>query len=338
MKNIIDERDANNIKRQKFKKKFDDSINLSADSEYRLLDEGVVVSGEDTVRFIIAKGTMEKFYNGENEYLPNIDDDYKGFINLGHDDFYANPICLIGEWSKKDLELVDIGGERKGLNVDVKLYDWHPYTQIIHNLPYTIGLSAEFYGHVDFEKSETIGETVYDEICITDFAVVGYGANVTSNGISLGITPEGENMKKDELKALQEALSGMKSASELEEVKETEEALEPEKLDEAPEEEESDDAEDEAIEESEEAEEESEEVDLSEILSAIYTLTEKVSELTEENSQLRTKLEAKDNEIKTFAEKFESLSVSLNPDFKGEKKEELSEDRYGGFNDGIGGW
>lgn len=328
MKNIIEERDENNIKRQKFKKKFDDSINLSAENEYRLLDEGVVVSGEDTVRFIIAKGTMEKFYNGDNKYLPNIDDEYKGFINLGHDDFYANPICLIGEWSKKDLELVDIGGERKGLNVDVKLYDWHPYTQIIHNLPYTIGLSAEFYGHIDFEKSETIGEIVYDEICITDFAVVGYGANITSNGINL---TEGENMKKDELKVLQDALSEMKSASEAEEVKETGEALEPEKLDETTEEENSD------VEEEPE-EEETEEVDLSEILSAINTLTEKVSELTEENSQLRTKLEAKDNEIRTFAEKFESLSVSLNPDFKGEKKEELSEDRYDGFNDGIGGW
>lgn len=328
MKNIIEERDENNIKRQKFKKKFDDSINLSAENEYRLLDEGVVVSGEDTVRFIIAKGTMEKFYNGDNKYLPNIDDEYKGFINLGHDDFYANPICLIGEWSKKDLELVDIGGERKGLNVDVKLYDWHPYTQIIHNLPYTIGLSAEFYGHIDFEKSDTIGEIVYDEICITDFAVVGYGANITSNGINL---TEGENMKKDELKVLQDALSEMKSASEAEEVKETGEALEPEKLDETTEEENSD------VEEEPE-EEETEEVDLSEILSAINTLTEKVSELTEENSQLRTKLEAKDNEIRTFAEKFESLSVSLNPDFKGEKKEELSEDRYDGFNDGIGGW
>lgn len=328
MKNIIEERDENNIKRQKFKKKFDDSINLSAENEYRLLDEGVVVSGEDTVRFIIAKGTMEKFYNGDNKYLPNIDDEYKGFINLGHDDFYANPICLIGEWSKKDLELVDIGGERKGLNVDVKLYDWHPYTQIIHNLPYTIGLSAEFYGHIDFEKSETIGEIVYDEICITDFAVVGYGANITSNGINL---TEGENMKKDELKVLQDALSEMKSASEVDEVKETGEALEPEKLDETTEEENSD------VEEEPE-EEEKEEVDLSEILSAINTLTEKVSELTEENSQLRTKLEAKDNEIRTFAEKFESLSVSLNPDFKGEKKEELSEDRYDGFNDGIGGW
>lgn len=328
MKNIIEERDENNIKRQKFKKKFDDAVNLSAENEYRLLDEGVVVSGEDTVRFIIAKGTMEKFYNGDNKYLPNIDDEYKGFINLGHDDFYANPICLIGEWSKKDLELVDIGGERKGLNVDVKLYDWHPYTQIIHNLPYTIGLSAEFYGHIDFEKSETIGEIVYDEICITDFAVVGYGANITSNGINL---TEGENMKKDELKVLQDALSEMKSASEVEEVKETGEALEPEKLDETTEEENSD------VEEEPE-EEETEEVDLSEILSAINTLTEKVSELTEENSQLRTKLEAKDNEIRTFAEKFESLSVSLNPDFKGEKKEELSEDRYDGFNDGIGGW
>ena len=328
MKNIIEERDENNIKRQKFKKKFDDSINLSAENEYRLLDEGVVVSGEDTVRFIIAKGTMEKFYNGDNKYLPNIDDEYKGFINLGHDDFYANPICLIGEWSKKDLELVDIGGERKGLNVDVKLYDWHPYTQIIHNLPYTIGLSAEFYGHIDFEKSETIGEIVYDEICITDFAVVGYGANITSNGINL---TEGENMKKDELKVLQDALSEMKSASEVDEVKEKGEALEPEKLDETTEEENSD------VEEEPE-EEETEEVDLSEILSAINTLTEKVSELTEENSQLRTKLEAKDNEIRTFAEKFESLSVSLNPDFKGEKKEELSEDRYDGFNDGIGGW
>lgn len=329
MKNIIDERDANNIKRQKFKKKFDSAINLSADKGgYRLLDEGAVISGEDIVRFIIAKGTLEKYFNGENEYLPNIDDSYKGYINLGHEDFYANPICLIGEWGKSDLSVVDIGGERKGLDVNVKLYDWHPYTQIIHNLPYTIGLSAEFYGHVDWEKTELVGEIVYDEICITDFAVVGYGANASSNGINLKENPKGGNMAKDKLEKLQDALEEMDSGnSEADEKLETEEP----EVEETEEEPEVDEAEEEAEEEG------TEETNLSEILEAVNALTQKVDALTEENKNLKSELEKKESTMNKFAEKFKTLTIDVNPDFGGDvKEEEMSEDRYAGCSDGIG--
>lgn len=330
MKNIIEERDANNIKRQKFKKKFDSAINLSADEGgYRLLDEGAVISGEDIVRFIIAKGTLEKYFNGENEYLPNIDENYKGYINLGHEDFYANPICLIGEWDKSDLSIVDIGGERKGLDVNVKLYDWHPYTQIIHNLPYTIGLSAEFYGHVDWEMTEALGEIVYDEICITDFAVVGYGANASSNGINLNENPKGGNMAKDKLEKLQDALEEMDSGnSEADEKLETEE----------PEVEETEE-ETEVAETEEEAEEETEEEEnkMAEILEAVNALTQKVDALTEENKALKGELEKKESTMNKFAEKFKSLTIDVNPDFGGDvKDEEMSEDRYDGYSDGIG--
>ena len=49
MKNIIEERDEGIIKRQKFKKQFDNAINLSNRDGVRLIDEGAVVTGEDYV-------------------------------------------------------------------------------------------------------------------------------------------------------------------------------------------------------------------------------------------------------------------------------------------------
>lgn len=329
MKNIIQERDENDIQRRRFKKRFDDAITFSSGSGQRLLDEGAVIEGEDYVRCIFAKGTLEKFLNGENEYLPNIDDEYMGYIKISHADFYNDPLCLIGTWKKSNLSLVDIGNGRKGLNVEgYELYDWHYAVKALKEVPYTVGFSVEILGHINWVMTETIGEIVYDEIYMSDFAVVGSGANVNSNGLTL----KGENMKKKELEKLQEALNRMESEND------TTLGSEPAEPDESNTGEgEPNDTEPNEGEPNDGEPDNDDSEDLSEVLGAINALKEKVEVLTKENNDLKERLNKKDTEINKFTEKFKSLSVDLNPDFNnGEKEEKLSEDRYNGYSDGIG--
>ena len=337
MKNLIEERDNEMIRRLKFKKKMDGIINLSAGSGERQLDEGAVVEGfdgDEQVRLFIAKGAMKKFLDGENEYLPNIDDDYKGYINLGHSNFNQDPTSLIGEWTKNDLSLVDIGNERQGIDVKLNLYDWHDKVILLKKLPFTVGISAEFLGHYVPEMSDSMGFPVYDEICITGFAVVGNGANVNSNGISL----KGEQMLKDKIEKLQNALDEMKPSEEVS--PETEEEVsvdEPEEETPETDGEETSEGSDEAPEDSEESDGESDEESddseeiLDDALSAIERLQAEVESLRAENKELK-------GNIKKFTAKYQTLSVAINPSLKKEESvnNKDSFDRYGGFNDGIG--
>lgn len=322
MNNILEERDKDVTQRQRIKKRLDNIINLSeSDSSARLLDEGVVVDGMDNIRFIIKKGTMDKFMEGRNEYLPNIDADYKGFINLGHDDFYANPTSLIGEWTMDDLKLVDIGNDRKGIDVDIRLWEWHPTVELLHKLPYSVGISAEFMGHMDFEASDELGYTVYDEICIMDFAVVGNGANANSNGLML----KGETMEKD-LKKLQESLEEMDASAE--EIEEEIEEVEEEVI------EEDEVTEEEVDEESEDVSEESN--GLNKVMEQVEALMARVDALESENSSLKEKLSARERDIEDFTKKFPTLSLKLNPNLKTKDNTINEVSRYGNSNDGIG--
>lgn len=336
MNNILEERDKDVVRRQRLKKRLDNIINLSADAtDARLLDEGVVVDGSDNIRFIIKKGAIKKYMNGENSYLPNIDDNYKGFINLGHQDFYANPVSLIGEWTKSDLTLVDIGNERYGLDVNVHLWDWHPTVELLHKLPYTVGVSAELVGHINWEDTDELGYLVYDEICITDFAVVGNGANANSNGLML----KGEPMDKD-LKKLQETLARMEEKLEAQENEPVDEPTD-EPVDE-PTDEPTDEPVDEPVDEPAEEEPTEDEPTvgeseaLAEIIAKVEALTEKMENLEKENEALKSSLSEKEQGIKEFTDKFQKLSVKLNPALVEKPKVEVEASRYGDSNDGIG--
>lgn len=333
MKNLIEERDNEMIRRLKFKKKMDGIINLSAGSGERLLDEGAVVEGyegDEYVRLFITKGAMKKFLAGENEHLPNIDDDYKGYINLGHSNFNQDPTSLIGEWTKNDLSLVDIGNERQGIDVKLNLYDWHDKVILLKKLPFTVGISAEFLGHYVPEMSDSMGFPVYDEICITGFAVVGNGANVNSNGISL----KGEQMLKDKLEKLQNALDEMKPLEEEVSSEETEEEVSvdesEETSEETPEETPEEETDGESDGESDDESGDSEEI-LDDALSVIERLQAEVESLRAENKELK-------GNIKKFTAKYQTLSVAINPSLKKEESvnNKDSFDRYDGFNDGIG--
>lgn len=381
MNNLIEERDERTERRKKYKRKVDRMFNLSfkdektikltasvkklSDSKIRLLDEGAIV-GDDYIDFIIKKGTLEKFLNGHNEYLPNLTDDFIGSVNLGHMDFATFPF-IIGEWKKSDLSLVDIDEDgRKGIDVALHLDEESVFVQELQRQPYDIGISSEFYYHVDWEATDDVGYLVVDEVYIFAYGLVGECGNVNSSGLEL----KGESNMSEEIKTLAEDVK--EEVSDDAEVKdETEEAVEEmeEEVSEEPTEELSEEPEEEVIElsadddegdemseevESEEDEEdvdeaEDDEADLEEVLSVVNELKESVEQLkgevaslTEANAKLKktnrslsNKLEEEKKKKEAFIKNAKGISVKLGVNEEKPKKKKVATKNFANGN-GIG--
>ena len=370
--NLITERDERTKRRKKFKQKMDKIYNLSykdeekmmlsadgvmklSDSKIRLLDEGAVV-GDDFVSFIIKKGTLEKYLNGDNEVLPNIDPNEKYTVNLGHQDFATFPF-IIGEFRKSDLSLVDLEDDRKGLDVDLHLDEDSVFVQELKRQPYDIGVSAEFNYHVDWDTTFEIGILVIDEVYIFAYGLVGECGNVNSSGLELKgdamenikdiITEETLDEEKlgaeeAEIPATTETEPTAEETSEVEENAEDNEPAEEEADEETEESEEESEGDEAEVEETEEEDgdedegEEAEDTDAEELSvvnalrEQIQTLTNRIAELEEANAKLKKtnrKLSSKhQNELdkkKEFIETLKGLSVELLPDE--DKKEESTE-------------
>lgn len=314
---IIEERDARTAHRKECKKIFDKKFSLSVtpsseDDTYRLLDEGLITYADGSPQMYIKKGVIDKL-------LENMSDDYEGSVNFGHHDLATDPISIIGEWRKTDLfvEFSDENDGRKVLNVRPHLWDDHIYVQQLKRQPYTYGLSAEFYGELDWDASEDMGIPVIGSIDLLDFAIVGECGNVGSSDIHL----RGEDVKKlDELK------KKFKIG-----VPEEEEIIE-ESVEESPEEEETT----EEVELSADSEpensgddDEEEEDDGEDVVEMIELLLNQVTELKTENKSLRDEVEKLNSTFK----KIKELKVSVGNSDKPEKT--VSDRRYAG-KDGIG--
>ena len=369
--NLITERDERTKRRKKFKQKMDKIYNLSykdeekmmlsvdgvmklSDKRIRLLDEGAVV-GDDFVSFIIKKGTLEKYLNGDNEVLPNIDPNEKYTVNLGHQDFATFPF-IIGEFRKSDLSLVDLEDDRKGLDVDLHLDEDSVFVQELKRQPYDIGVSAEFNYHVDWDTTFEIGILVIDEVYIFAYGLVGECGNVNSSGLELKgdamenikdtITEETLDEEKlgaeeAEIPATTETEPTAEETSEVEDAEDNEPAEEEadEETEESEEESEGDEAEVEEAEEEDGDEDEGDEAEdtdaeelsvVNALREQIQTLTNRIAELEEANAKLKKtnrKLSSKhQNELdkkKEFIETLKGLSVELLPDE--DKKEESTE-------------
>ena len=380
MNNLIEERNERTRARKKRKRKYDSIIGLSKDDErqfitlsstaklsdttIRLLDEGFCDNG-----FILKKGTLEKFLNGKNEHIRgwvqtddgwdqtevlNLTDDFVGTVNLGHMEFATFPF-IVGEWRKEDLTLVDIENDRKALNVDLRLDRESVFVKELARQPYDIGVSAEFYYHINDEDTEAMAEVmgapfpVIDEIFIFAYGLVGECGNVNSSGLEL----KGETMPKEvkELMAEEEVkvedIAEVIEEENLEElgveeidITETEEAVEeasdsePEATELSAEEavEESESEEDEVEEVSEDAddEDEVEEAELSfdavlEELMALRTenaeLKEQVNALKKSNKRLDKKLKGEYTAKAEFLAKTANLTAELFPN-EGEAEKE----------------
>lgn len=396
MNNLIDERNERTRNRKKRKRKMDSIIGLSkedgrefitlsstaklADSRIRLLDEGFCDNG-----FVLKKGTLEKFLNGKNEHIRgweqtengweqtevlNLTDDFVGTVNLGHMEFATFPF-IVGEWKKSDLTLVDIENDRKALDVDLRLDRESVFVKELARQPYDIGVSAEFYYHINDEDTESLSEMlgewmpVIDEIFIFAYGLVGECGNVNSSGLEL----KGETMSEDKKELMAEDEVKVEDIVEAEEetaelgvdeidIPESAEAEQP--SEEAPEEsedeseEESSDEEDEveevADEDSDDDEDEVEEVELSyeEIIEEITTLRREnielkdhIKALKEEKRGLKKKLQNEYDAKKDFLAKTANLSAELFPneaESAREKEEEamkLAKERKYYKGDGI---
>lgn len=215
---LIEKRDERTRNRKKVKRKMDSIIGLSyhdkdkkvmslsadaiklADNKARLIDEGYIDNG-----FVIKKGTLEKYLNGQNQYVRgwvfdgeyytqtevlNLTSDFVGTVNLGHMDFAQMPFIL-GSWTKDDLSLVDVENDRKALDVQLHLDEDSMFIKELKRQNFDIGISAEFWVHENVEDTEALSETlgyylpVFDEIYIFAYGLVGECGNVNSSGLEL---------------------------------------------------------------------------------------------------------------------------------------------------------
>lgn len=303
---IIEERDARTEHRKEMKRIFDKRFSLSSSDApsdtFRLLDEGLITYADGSPQMYIKKGVIDKL-------LENMSDDYEGSINFGHHDLATDPISIIGEWKKSDLFVEDSGNDdgRKVLNVRPHLWDDHIYVQQLKRQPYTYGLSAEFYGELDWDASYDMGIPVIGSIDLLDFAVVGECGNVNSSDIHL----RGEDMGKlkDMLKKLH---------------------VEEEETEETPVEETPVEEEETPVEETElsvdtnDADEDEEDV-----VEMFELMMNQISELKQENENLRSEV----NKLNATIDKIKNLKLSVGNSTPGEKV--TSEKRYAG-KDGIG--
>ena len=292
-------------------------ITLSAgeDNGIRLLDEGTVVTAEGNIWFYIEKGALQR-------YLDTLDDEFVGSINFGHTDFASDPI-LLGQWSKSDLTLVDIGDGRKSLYVKPHFFDTYRLKDI-QAMPFDVGVSVEMNVGLDEEATEAYGFDVVSDLFIFAFAVVGDAGNVNSSGIRLNggsklelkeLTQALETQSEIDLAALREAI---KVSSDEEET--TELAVEEEEIEASVEE----DSEEEVEEVVEEVVEE-ESASMEDVLTQVKELTEKVDALEKENVELKgqietltadkaevsEKLSAKEEEISGFLKAFSGLTLNV---------------------------
>lgn len=362
MNDLIKQRDERTERRKKYKKKVDSMFNLSykddekmslsmnikklSDTTIRLLDEGAIV-GDEYIDFIIKKGTLQKYMDGRNEYLPNLEEGFVGSVNLGHMDFATFPF-IIGEWTKADLSLVEIDDERKGLDVNLRLDSESMFVKELERQPYDIGISSEFYYHVDWDSTDAIGYLVIDEVYIFAYGLVGECGNVNSSGLEL----KGEsNMTKEQLEELKAKMetpeteaeeTELSAEVEVEEetIEETElnadeaseDTTEEEPVEELSAEEEvpaedvdgeaelsvSEEAEGEEVDEEVSEEAESEEATYEDVEAFISELQEQVASLSAENAELKKtnnrlqkKLKAEKSKKDEFVSKFASVAKTM---------------------------
>ena len=218
MSDLIDKRDERTRRRKKVKRKMDSIIGLSyhdkdkrvmsvsmeakklSDDKARLIDEGYIDNG-----FVIKKGAMEKYLNGQNQYVRgwefdgehwtqtevlNLNDDFEGHVNLGHIDFATFPYIL-GHFDRNDLSLVEVENDRHALDVQLHLDEESVFIKELRRQPFNIGISAEFWVHENVEDTQALSETlgyylpVFDEIYIFAYGLVGECGNVNSSGLEL---------------------------------------------------------------------------------------------------------------------------------------------------------
>lgn len=173
--NIIKKRDKRTIVRLMKKRQYDEIVDLSTSTDMwvPLLDEGAIVDAHGEVDFFIMRGVLRNFYE-------ELSSDHVGVIKMAHLDFYSQFPIVLGEWTKNDLRLVDIGNGRESLEVNVRLNTDLNIVQDLLKMPYTLGISAEISRRFNEQWSEKLHVPVVEGIWMENFGIVGDPGNVRS--------------------------------------------------------------------------------------------------------------------------------------------------------------
>ncbi len=363
MNDLIDKRDERTKKRKAVKRKMDSVIGLSAsedkarhhiislatepmtlsDKSIRLLDEGYIDNG-----FVIKKGTLEKYLNGQNQYVRgwefdgedwiqtevlNLTDDFVGTVNIGHQEFSTFPF-LVGDWTREDLSLVETENDRHGIDVRLNLDEESIFVKELQRKPYDIGVSAEFWYHVNENDTEALSEMlgmympVLDEIFIFAYGLVGECGNVNSSGLELTKEKEMPEDIKTNIEELELGLVGdeeetesieldvevvAEEADEIELDAETETEIPPTDEAEESEEETAEEPTEEAEEADEEAEEEQtedeeEEVEEAEVEELSVDENDEDEDDSDEDDSLAETLQALQSQIETLTNTIKDLT------------------------------
>lgn len=175
----------------------------SQENWIRMLDEGTVVDGDGFCYAVIKKGVLKTFYE-------NLSDDFEGYIDRDH-----IQALRLGTYTKKDLRLVELGNDRYGIDVNVKLdKDYYTTRDLLRQGEHR-AVSVEM--HIDIDefglaskvtKDKSQGEYLIPLIGAVD--IVGYAvcenpknANSIKDDLLDKASVEGEDMNEEELKKLQ---------------------------------------------------------------------------------------------------------------------------------------
>lgn len=299
---------------------FSSSLKTEGENWCRLIDEGVVVdnnifTGEPMAYAVIRKGVLKKWYE-------SLTDDFVGTIDKDH-----NRSIDLGQFTKNDLRLVELGDGRYAIDVNVKLDQELYAVKDLLKMNNRTALSVEMFVNTDeYATAEKVtGDKTQGKYLvplIDDLKIEGYAvclapksANSYKDGLlenagatDINLIKEKEfSMNKDEeLKALEQVEA---SAGPDVEVSETEpaeveavETVETETVDTEP------------AEPAEEAEQEvkeeavSEEEDkLSAIEAEIKNLKAENASLKEENADLKAQLTLKAEKAFATEERLTSI-------------------------------
>lgn len=328
-------------KREQAKKDYDEMLTLSNDTKkapmlqlatqvtehgtVRLLDEGMVVDSEGYPHFYIKKGAIEGYYE-------QLDADYVGSINIGHQNFATFPF-LVGEWTKKDLSIVDIGEGRKGLEVQLNLYEESVFIQELKKRDYPIGVSAEFLYTLDEEASDEYDIQMIETLNIKDFAIVGDAGNVSSSNIQLN-AKENDSMTKKDGQTMMEKFMAKFLADEKQNAETVEEATLETPAAEVIEEETAEEETTETVEAPEEETAEDTDEVQEKALAIMETMAEKIAALEEENEALKAQNAQLNTATSKGLSRFEEIVKSMNLDVQvNDKKDDKDQPN---ITDGFG--
>lgn len=365
MSDQIEKRDERTRIRKRKKREMDSIIGLSvkdnekhalrldmepgklSDTTIRLLDEGYCDNG-----FVLKKGALEKYLNGQNQYvrgwehngeeweqtgIMNLTEDFVGSVNIGHQDFATFPF-LVGEFRKSDLSLVEVENDRHALNVAVRLDEDSIFVKELKRKDYDIGVSSEFWYHINEEDTEALSEMlgyrmpVIDEVFIFAYGLVGECGNVNSSGLELNME---ENKNVETVETVEDTVETVEGP--IEEVNEPE----TETVEEA-------EGEEAEVEEVQEDDEDSGDEAYEETLALIEDLRGQVATLTAENESLKeanaelkktnrkisNKLKDEKSKKEEFIKNTRNISVKLGVNEEEPKEEKVT--KSFAFGDGIG--